>query len=46
MNTKRCTNLDVKKLFEEYSIKEILEKQKEIQLESDRKKIELRTLVG
>ncbi|XP_015609799.1 conserved oligomeric Golgi complex subunit 1 isoform X2 [Cephus cinctus] len=39
-------DLDINKLFEEHTIKEIEEIQKKIQYESDRKKVELRTLVG
>ncbi|XP_067206768.1 conserved oligomeric Golgi complex subunit 1 isoform X2 [Linepithema humile] len=46
MTTTNYLDLDINKLFEEHSIKEIEEIQKKIQLESDRKKIELRTLVG
>ncbi|XP_066581349.1 conserved oligomeric Golgi complex subunit 1 [Prorops nasuta] len=39
-------HLDMDKVFKEYTIKEIEEIQVKIQLESERKKIELRTLVG
>ncbi|KAK2584951.1 hypothetical protein KPH14_002543 [Odynerus spinipes] len=46
MSTINYLDLDINKLFEQYTIKEIEEIQKKIQLESDRKKIELRTLVG
>ncbi|XP_032688873.1 conserved oligomeric Golgi complex subunit 1 isoform X2 [Odontomachus brunneus] len=46
MTTTNYLDLDINKLFEEHTIKEIEEIQKKIQLESDRKKIELRTLVG
>lgn len=44
--TTNYLDLDINKLFEKHTIKEIEEIQKKIQLESDRKKIELRTLVG
>lgn len=44
--TTNYLDLDINKLFEEYTIKEIEGIQKKIQQESDRKKIELRTLVG
>lgn len=44
--TTNYLDLDINKLFEEYTIKEIEGIQKKIQHESDRKKIELRTLVG
>lgn len=46
MTTTNYLDLDINKLFEQHTIKEIEEIQKKIQLESDRKKIELRTLVG
>ncbi|KAG7200581.1 hypothetical protein KM043_001141 [Ampulex compressa] len=46
MTTTNYLDLDIDKLFEEHTIKEIEEIQKKIQQESDRKKIELRTLVG
>jgi len=46
MTTTNYLDLDINKLFQEHTIKEIEEIQKKIQLESDRKKIELRTLVG
>uniref|UniRef100_V9IEM4 Conserved oligomeric Golgi complex subunit 1 n=1 Tax=Apis cerana TaxID=7461 RepID=V9IEM4_APICE len=46
MTTTNYLDLDINKLFEEYTIKEIEAIQKKIQHESDRKKIELRTLVG
>ncbi|XP_011334324.2 conserved oligomeric Golgi complex subunit 1 isoform X1 [Ooceraea biroi] len=46
MTATNYLDLDINKLFEEHTIKEIEEIQKKIQLESDRKKIELRTLVG
>lgn len=46
MATINYLNLDVHKLFEQYTIREIEEIQKKIQVECDRKKIELRTLVG
>ncbi|XP_043288617.1 conserved oligomeric Golgi complex subunit 1 isoform X2 [Venturia canescens] len=46
MPGKQYVDLDINKLFEEHSIKEIEQIQRAIQLESDRKKIELRTLVG
>ncbi|XP_011143993.1 conserved oligomeric Golgi complex subunit 1 isoform X2 [Harpegnathos saltator] len=46
MTTTNYLDLDINKLFEKHTIKEIEEIQKKIQLESDRKKIELRTLVG
>ncbi|XP_043678269.1 conserved oligomeric Golgi complex subunit 1 isoform X1 [Vespula pensylvanica] len=46
MTTINYLDLDINKLFEQHTIKEIEEIQKKIQLESDRKKIELRTLVG
>lgn len=39
-------DVDINKLFEEHTVKEIQHIQKKIQYESDRKKIELRTLVG
>lgn len=42
----KFVDLDIKKLFEEHTIKDIELIQKHIQNESDRKKIELRTLVG
>lgn len=45
-NNNNFLDLDIKKLFEEHSIKDIELIQKQIQHESDRKKIELRTLVG
>lgn len=38
--------LDINKLFEDHTIKEVEAIQKQIQQECDRKKIELRTLVG
>lgn len=44
--TKPAMDLDVNKLYEEITIKEIEQIQKKIQYDSDRKKIELRTLVG
>lgn len=44
--TTNYLDLDINKLFEQHTVKEIEEIQKKIQLESDRKKIELRTLVG
>jgi len=46
MTATNYLDLDINKLFEEHTVKEIEEIQKKIQLESDRKKIELRTLVG
>lgn len=46
MSSEKYTKLDIDKLFQEHSIKEIEQIQKAIQHESDRKKIELRTLVG
>ncbi|EFN69858.1 Conserved oligomeric Golgi complex subunit 1 [Camponotus floridanus] len=46
MTTTNYLDLDINKLFQEHTIKEIEEIQKKIQLESERKKIELRTLVG
>ncbi|XP_043526866.1 conserved oligomeric Golgi complex subunit 1 isoform X1 [Frieseomelitta varia] len=46
MTATNYLDLDINKLFEEYTIKEIEGIQKKIQYESDRKKIELRTLVG
>lgn len=46
MTTNNYLDLDINKLFQEHTIKEIEEIQKKIQLECDRKKIELRTLVG
>lgn len=46
MTATNYLDLNINKLFEEHTIKEIEEIQKKIQLESDRKKIELRTLVG
>ncbi|XP_017889785.1 conserved oligomeric Golgi complex subunit 1 isoform X2 [Ceratina calcarata] len=46
MTTTNYLDLDINKLFEEHTIKEIEAIQKKIQHESDRKKIELRTLVG
>ncbi|XP_076395126.1 conserved oligomeric Golgi complex subunit 1 isoform X2 [Megachile rotundata] len=46
MTTTNYLDLDINKLFEEHTIKEIEGIQKKIQYESDRKKIELRTLVG
>ncbi|XP_043486152.1 conserved oligomeric Golgi complex subunit 1 [Polistes fuscatus] len=46
MTTINYLDLNINKLFEQHTIKEIEEIQKKIQLESDRKKIELRTLVG
>ena len=46
MTTTNYLDLDINKLFEEHTIREIEEIQKKIQYESDRKKIELRTLVG
>ena len=46
MTTTNYLDLDINKLFEQHTIKEIEEIQKKIQLESDRKKLELRTLVG
>lgn len=46
MSADKFLDLDINKLFEEYTIKEIELIQKQIQNESDRKKIELRTLVG
>lgn len=46
MTTTNYLDLDINKLFEQHTVKEIEEIQKKIQLESDRKKIELRTLVG
>lgn len=39
-------DLDINKVFEEHTIKEIEQIQKRIQNESERKKVELRTLVG
>ncbi|XP_023288595.1 conserved oligomeric Golgi complex subunit 1 isoform X2 [Orussus abietinus] len=39
-------NLDIDKLFEEHTIKEIEQIQKKIEIESERKKIELRTLIS
>ncbi|XP_043265758.1 conserved oligomeric Golgi complex subunit 1 isoform X1 [Colletes gigas] len=44
--TTNYLELDINKLFEDFTIKEIEGIQKKIQHESDRKKIELRTLVG
>ncbi|KAJ8688562.1 hypothetical protein QAD02_024357 [Eretmocerus hayati] len=46
MSADKFLDLDINKLFEEYAIKDIELIQKQIQHESDRKKIELRTLVG
>ncbi|XP_076651687.1 conserved oligomeric Golgi complex subunit 1 isoform X1 [Halictus rubicundus] len=46
MTTTNYLDLDINKLFEDFTIKEIEGIQKKIQNESDRKKIELRTLVG
>ncbi|XP_076174004.1 conserved oligomeric Golgi complex subunit 1 isoform X2 [Ptiloglossa arizonensis] len=46
MTTTNYLDLDINKLFENFTIKEIEAIQKKIQHESDRKKIELRTLVG
>ena len=46
MTTTNYLDLDINKLFEEFTIKDIEGIQKKIQHESDRKKIELRTLVG
>lgn len=46
MSTDKFCDLDIKKLFDEHAIKDIELIQKQIQHESDRKKIELRTLVG
>lgn len=46
MSTDKFLDLDIRKLFEEHGIKDIELIQKQIQHESDRKKIELRTLVG
>lgn len=46
MSADKFLDLDINKLFEEYTIKDIELIQKQIQNESDRKKIELRTLVG
>lgn len=39
-------NIDINKLFEQYTINEILEIYKKIQLELDKKKQELRFMVG
>ncbi|XP_057331715.1 conserved oligomeric Golgi complex subunit 1 isoform X1 [Microplitis mediator] len=46
MPQKNYLNLDINKLFEDHTIKEIEQIAKKIQAESDHKKIELRTLVG
>ncbi|KOC62140.1 Conserved oligomeric Golgi complex subunit 1 [Habropoda laboriosa] len=46
MTATNYLDLDINKLFKEHTIKEIEAIQKKIQYESDRKKIELRTLVG
>ncbi|XP_043472746.1 conserved oligomeric Golgi complex subunit 1 isoform X1 [Leptopilina heterotoma] len=46
MSTSKFLGMDIKKLFEAHTIKEIELIQKQIQQESERKKIELRTLVG
>jgi hypothetical protein len=46
MSTDKFLDLDIKQLFEQHTIKDIELIQKQIQNESDRKKIELRTLVG
>lgn len=46
MSTSKFLEMDIKKLFEAHTIKEIELIQKQIQQESERKKIELRTLVG
>ena len=46
MTGKQLLDLDINKLFEEHTVKDIEQIQKKIQYESDRKKIELRTLVG
>ncbi|XP_076229389.1 conserved oligomeric Golgi complex subunit 1 isoform X2 [Nomia melanderi] len=46
MTATNYLDLDINKLFEDFTIKEIEGIQKKIQHESDRKKIELRTLVG
>lgn len=46
MSQKNYLNLDINKLFEDHTIKEIEQIAKKIQAESDHKKIELRTLVG
>lgn len=39
-------NVDINRLFEQYTINEILEIYKKIQLELDKKKQELRFMVG
>lgn len=46
MSADKFLDLDINRLFEEYTIKDIELIQKQIQNESERKKIELRTLVG
>lgn len=46
MTASNYLDLDINRLFAEHTIKEIEEIQKKVQHESDRKKIELRTLVG
>lgn len=46
MSGKQFLDMDINKLFEEHTIKEIEMIQKKIQVESDWKKVELRTLVG
>ncbi|XP_011499095.1 PREDICTED: conserved oligomeric Golgi complex subunit 1 [Ceratosolen solmsi marchali] len=46
MSADKFLDLDIKQLFEQYTIKDIELIQKQIQNESERKKIELRTLVG
>ncbi|XP_074110677.1 conserved oligomeric Golgi complex subunit 1 [Cotesia typhae] len=46
MSQKNYLNLDINKLFEDHTIKEIEQIANKIQAESDHKKIELRTLVG
>lgn len=46
MSSNKFLEVDITKLFEAHTIKEIEQIQKQIQQESERKKIELRTLVG
>ncbi|KAK0180195.1 hypothetical protein PV327_005864 [Microctonus hyperodae] len=46
MSSENYLEMDINKLFEVHTIKEIEQIQKKIQVESDRKKVELRTLVG
>lgn len=46
MSSENYLEMDINKLFEVHTIKEIEQIQKKIQVESDWKKVELRTLVG